>query len=272
VVGFKPTFGRVSCYGVVPISWTLDHVGPIAKCVEDAAVLLGGIAGPDPNDPNSVFEAVPVFTARLRRGVRGWTIGIPPESILMTHATDALAAFHAALDVFRQLGAAVRELPLPTSFTAAQACQRVIRITEAAAYHRQYLTRPPEDYGVGSTVRRQVVAGSLIPTTVYERAQQVRGVFIRQMWEMFSEIDVYATPSWRTALDPTGFPSGPVLSAMFNLSGFPAIVVPAGFTTDERPLPLGIQLAGRPFEEDVVLGAAHAYEQATAWHTRKPPL
>jgi aspartyl-tRNA(Asn)/glutamyl-tRNA(Gln) amidotransferase subunit A len=272
VVGFKPTFGRVSCHGVVPISWTLDHVGPITKCVEDAAALLGGIAGYDPRDPNSAPYPVPVFTARLRSGIKGWAIGIPPEGVLATYAADALRAFQQALTVLRELGATVREVPPPATFSAAQACQRVIRIAEAAAYHRQYLTLPAERYGAGSTVRRQVVAGSLIPVPAYQRAQQVRGVFIRQLQQTFAGIDVYMTPGWRTIADPTGFPSSPALSAMFNLSGFPAIVVPAGFTADEPPLPIGIQVAGRPFEEDVVLAAAYAYEQATEWHTRKPPL
>jgi Asp-tRNA(Asn)/Glu-tRNA(Gln) amidotransferase A subunit family amidase len=272
VVGFKPTYGRVSCYGVVPISWSLDHVGPVVKCVEDAAIVLGGIAGPDPNDANSAAAPVPVFTARLRRGIRGWTIGTPPESAIAQHDAESLGAFGAALQVFRQLGATVREVPLPTLFPAAQATQRIIRIAEAAAYHRQYLHRPPEDYGVGSAVRRQVVAGSLISSAAYQRAQQVRAAFIRQMREMFAEIDVYVTPGWRTSLNPRAYASSPPLSSMFNLCGFPALVLPAGFTNADSIRPLGVQIVGRPFEEDVVLAAAYAYEQATDWHTRKPDL
>jgi aspartyl-tRNA(Asn)/glutamyl-tRNA(Gln) amidotransferase subunit A len=271
VGGVKPTFGRVSCYGVVPISWTLDHAGPIAKTVEDAAILLTSIAGHDPRDVNSAQNPVPVFTARLRRGIRGWTIGIPPAAMLDTHPPDILRAFDTALDVLRGLGATVREIPLPSIFPAAQASQRVIRIAEAAAYHRQYLILRPDLYGSG-TVRRQVLAGSLITANAYQRAQQVRRVFIQQLWEMFEDLDVYATPSWRTAADSQGFASAPVQSGMFNLSGFPAIVLPAGFTDDDRPLPIGLQIAGRPFEEDVVLAAAQAFEQATDWHTRKPPL
>jgi Asp-tRNA(Asn)/Glu-tRNA(Gln) amidotransferase A subunit family amidase len=272
VVGLKPTFGRVSRRGVVPISWTLDHVGPISKCVEDAAVLLAGIAGHDPHDPNSASNPVQVYTARLRRGIRGWTIGIPSEAVLATCASDTLYAFQQALTVFRELGATVREVALPTIFPAAQACQRLIRIAEAAAYHRLHLRLPPERYGPTSAVRRQVVAGSLLPAAAYQRAQLVRGVFIQQMWQMFAEIDILATPGWRTAADAQGFPSAPVLSAMFNLSGFPAMVVPAGFTQDEPTLPLGIQMGCRPFEEDVLLAAAFAYEQATEWHGRKPVL
>ncbi len=272
VVGLKPTFGRVSCHGVIPISWTLDHVGPIAKSVEDAAILLTAMAGHDPWDPNSAKEPVPVFTARLRRGIRGWTIGTPPASVLDTQPPDIRQAYEAALDVLRGLGATVREVPLPPIFPAAQASHRVIRIAEAAAYHRPYLTLQPEHYGPSSSIRRQLLAGSLISAAAYQRAQQVRRVLIHQLWEVFEEIDVYATPGWRTASDPMGFPSGPVLSAMFNLTGFPALVLPAGFTEDEPPLPLGFQIVGRPFEEDVVLAAAHAYEQATDWHHRKPPL
>src|SRR5581483_11725137 len=149
--------------------------------------------------------------------------------------------------------------------------QRIIRIAEAAAYHRPYL-QAGLDYGDGSPVRRQVMAGSLIPAAVYQRAQQVRAVFIREMRMLFQEIDVLVTPGWEVVGDPRGFPSGPALSGMWNLCGFPAIVLPAGFTSGDAPRPLGIQIGGRPFEEETILIAASSYEQSTEWHLRRPRL
>jgi Asp-tRNA(Asn)/Glu-tRNA(Gln) amidotransferase A subunit family amidase len=271
VVGLKPTYGRVSLRGIVPISWSLDHVGSLAKTVEDAALLLNGIAGHDPQDPTSSREPVPVYNARLRRGVRGWRIGIPPRALVESQPDATLVAYDAALDVFRERGATVREVELPPSFEASYASHRIIRIAEAAAYHRQYL-RLGVDYGATSSVRLQVMAGSLIPAAAYQRALQVRAVFIREMRALFEEIDVFVTPGWETTADPRGFPSGPLLSAMWNLCGFPAIVLPAGFTTGESPHPIGIQIAGRPFEEETILTAANTFEQATDWHLRRPDL
>src|SRR5581483_6241208 len=179
VVGLKPTYGRVSTYGVVPISWSLDHVGPIAGSVEDAALLLHAVAGHDPSDPASASAPVPIYNARLRRGVRRWRIAVPERRLIQEQDAEALAVFDAALDVFRANGASIEEVALPRTFEAAYACQRIIRIAEAAAYHRPY-RQAGLDYGDGSPVRRQVMAGSLIPAAVYQRAQQVRAVFIRE--------------------------------------------------------------------------------------------
>ena len=271
VVGLKPTYGRVSLRGIVPISWSLDHVGPIAKTVEDAALLLNGIAGHDPEDATSSRAPVPVYNARLRRGVRGWRIGVPERALIEGHSSEILRSYEEALGVFRAQGATVQEVALPSMFPAAYACQRIIRIVEAAAYHRHFL-RSSADYGSASTVRRQVLAGSLLPAAVYQRAQQVRAAFIREMRALLADLDVMVTPGWETSGDPRGFPSSPLLSAMWNLCGFPAIVLPAGFTAGAPPRPLGIQIAGRPFEEETILTAAHTFEQATEWHLRKPEL
>jgi len=271
VVGLKPTYGRVSLRGIIPISWSLDHVGPIAKTVEDAALLLNGIAGHDPGDRTSSREPVPVYNARLRRGVRGWNIGVPPRDLVESQSPDAVAAFEAALEVFRGRGATVREVTLPKTFGAVYACQRIIRIAEAGAAHRPYL-RSGAEYGAQSTVRRQVLAGSVLPAASYQRAQQVRAVFISEMRELFADVDVMVTPGWETSADPRGFPSAPLLSVMWNLCGFPAIVLPAGFTSGSPSRPLGIQIAGRSFEEETILTAANTFEQATEWHLRKPEL
>jgi len=272
VVGLKPTFGRVSCFGTTHVAWSLDHIGPIAKTVEDAALLLHAMAGHDPNDPSSAQAIVPDYTARLRRGVEGWRIGTPRAHLLDRLHPDSHRAFYAALEVFEGLGAGVEEVDLPPTFEVAQACQRVIRLTEAAAYHRGYLQDPAADYGPSSVVRPQVLAGSLLPAAAYERAQQVRGRFIRELRELFRDVDVFVCPARDAPAHHAGDSDAGVFSTMWNLSGFPAIAVPAGFSTDPPGLPVGIQIAGRPFEEEAILAAAHAFEQATEWHRRKPVL
>jgi aspartyl-tRNA(Asn)/glutamyl-tRNA(Gln) amidotransferase subunit A len=270
VVGLKPTYGRVSRHGIIAISWSLDHVGPIAKCVEDAALLLGAIAGYDPRDRTSSRRAVPDYAARLQAGIHRWKIGVPAPALLEAYDRDTRNAFYEALQVFRDQGAMVHEVAMPRTFFASQACQRIIRIVEAAAYHRRYL-RTAADYGPSSDVRLQTLAGSLLPAAAFVRAQQVRASFVRELRAVFSAIDVFVTPA-RETVGPPGPSGARPLNTMFNLSGFPAISIPAGFSTDPPGLPLGIQIAGRPFEEETILTAAYAYEQATDWHERRPEL
>jgi aspartyl-tRNA(Asn)/glutamyl-tRNA(Gln) amidotransferase subunit A len=270
VVGLKPTYGRVSRRGIVAISWSLDHVGPLAKTVEDCAVLLGTIAGHDPDDAASARVIAPDYLSRLKSGIKGWRVGVPSEAHLKTADRAVHNAFHNALQRLRDASASVQEVALPDTFSAAQACQRIIRICEAAAYHRAYLQNGA-DYGAGSVVRSQVLAGSLISAAAYHRAQQVRAIFTRQLRAMFREIDIFVTPARDTVAPPGRFGATP-LNTMFNLSGFPAIVVPTGVSTDPPGLPLAIQIAGRPFEEATVLAAAYAFEQASGWNGRKADL
>src|SRR5439155_19874226 len=245
IVGLKPTYGRVSRYGVIAISWSLDHVGPIAKTVEDSALLLSAIAGYDPRDRTTSRRAAPDYTARLKSGIERWKIGVPAPALVETHDRNALDAFYEALQVFRDLGAMVYEIAMPRTFFAAHACQRAIRLVEAAAYHRRYL-KTGADYGANSDVRRQVLIGSILPGAPYLRAQQVRASFVRELRAVFSAIDVFATPA-RESVGPPGASGARVFNTMFNLSGFPAISIPAGFSTDPPGLPQGIQIAGRPF-------------------------
>jgi len=270
VVGLKPTYGRVSRNGIVAISWSLDHVGPIAKTVEDAALLLGAIAGHDPRDRTSSRRAVPDYLARLKTGIQRWKVGVPAPALLETYDRDARNAFYEAVQVFRDQGAMVHEVAMPRTFFAAHACQRIIRVVEAAAYHRRYL-RTAADYGPGSGVRHQVLSGSLLPGAAYLRAQQVRASFVRELRAVFSAIDVFVTPA-REMAGPPGPTGARPFNTIFNLSGFPAISIPAGFSSEPPGLPLGIQMAGRPFEEETILTAAYAYEQATDWHKRRPEL
>ncbi|MCZ6491479.1 MAG: amidase [Acidobacteria bacterium] len=278
VVGHKPTFGVVSRYGVVPISWTLDHLGPMAKRVEDCAILLKAIAGYDPNDRYSARVPVPDYPALLRRNVRGMQLGMPPSTALADFHPDTLSAFRRAVQVMESLGAEVREVTLPPSIHVASAAQRIIRISDAATYHRQYLLTRADLYGADnpagapvSRVRSTVEAGSLLTAAQYLRAQQVRKVFISEMLQLYEPLDAFLTP---TMPAPAGETANPAITfrAEFNVLGFPAISVPAGFSTAPPGLPIGLQISGKPFQDAVVLALAYAYESATDWHQRQPAL
>ncbi len=273
VVGFKATYGRVSRRGIVAISWTLDHVGPMTRTVEDNALLLNVIAGYDPQDPGSANVPVPDYTRALDRGVRGLRIGIPERSILAPHHPDALRAFDDALRVLEGLGATVTEVAMPPSYRGMSPAHNLTRIMEAAAYHRPHLLANPDGYGEGSPVRRDVEAGSLLMAADYEKAQRVRRRFTREFRALFDAIDLYVMPGHDA---PAGITmpgsNGLDLDRIFNLTGFPSLSVPCGFSTDPPGLPLGLQIAAPPFEEERIFAAAQAYQAVTDWHTRVPSV
>lgn len=280
VVGLKPTSGLVSRFGVIPISWTLDHLGPMARTVEDTAILLKAISGYDRRDRQSVRAPVPDYPRLLRRRIRGLRLGvIAPAEIEQFHP-DTRAAFAAAVDVLARLGAEIGEVRFPARMKAAGAAHGIIRISEAAAYHRQYLTskaatRYISDVGRSgpavSRVRTTVEAGSLLTAAHYLQAQRARALFIEDMTAAYRSFDAVLTP---TMPSPAGVPSSApeTFRAWWNLSGFPAISVPCGFSSDPPGLPIGLQVSAAPFRDALVLAVAHAYEQATDWHRRRPPL
>jgi aspartyl-tRNA(Asn)/glutamyl-tRNA(Gln) amidotransferase subunit A len=270
VVGMMPTYGRVSRTGVVPISWTLDRVGPMTRTVEDNAVLLNVLAGYDARDPGSANVPVPDYTRALGRGVAGLRVGIPEPHWLDRHHPEVLRAYEAALDVLRGLGANVQEVRLAPSWGVAGNAQRIIRISEATTYHRPYLLADPERYGY-SNVRRDVEAGSLLTAQQYEQAQRVRRVFIEDCRQLFETIDVLATPG-RPAPPGINLSEATNFDPAFNVNGFPQMAVPAGFSTDPAGLPLAIQLAAAPFQEETLYAVGQAYQQVTDWHTRVPTL
>ena len=270
VVGMKPTYGRVSRRGIVVISWSLDHVGPMTRTVADNAMLLNIIAGHDPADDTSSALPVPDYTAALRRGARGMRIGIPKPAQFDGYHADVMRAFHSALDVFRTLGAHVLELDLPSTADVVDDVQQIVRIAEAASYHEPFLAASADRYGLTS-VRRDVEAGSLIPAVQYLRAQKVRATFTNELAETFRRVDVFLTPGMPA---PAGEPVDvrQPFRRMFNVCGFPALVLPMGFSTAPAGLPLGLQIAATPFDEEAIYAAAQAFESATGWHARRPPL
>ncbi len=269
VVGIKPTYGRVSRFGILPFAWTLDHPGPFAKTVRDGAILLEGIAGPDPLDASTASTPELRLLGSLDDQPSGLTVGIPDRYFPERSDPSVKAAYREALQVLEGLGMRIREVKLPESFEAGVEAGRLIMHVEGAAVHLDRFKARGAEYS--PKLKALIEAGMLVQGVSYLRAQQVRAAAIQAMRGLFQEIDLLATPATPTpapeGLDSTG---DPVFNLPFTTFGFPALTVPMGFSP--AGLPLGLQLVGRPFEEVLVFRAGWAFEAATAWHTRRPPL
>ena len=273
IVGLKPTYGRCSRAGVVTLSWTLDHTGPMARTVEDCAYLLQALAGHDPLDPASSRAPVPDYVAPIGQSIRGLRIGVPARDFFLDGADPEVArAFEGALAALRGLGADVRDVSIPHIWDAPSFM--VIMASEAFAYHERDLRERPEMYG--DLLRERLLHGGLYTGAEYVQAMRLRERLRREMLDVLRTVDLLATPTspkpaptFEAMYDTTvGFPRSNM--PPFNLSGLPALALPCGFSTGN--LPLSLQLAGRPFDEATVLRAGHAYEEATEWHTRRPPV
>jgi len=276
VVGIKPTYGRVSRFGVVPLSWSLDHAGPMARSVEDCAILLQIIAGYDPNDPASANVAVPNFRLGLNDGIKGLRIGVPranwfDENLGVDPQTEGV--FNQALETLEELGVTLVEID-GNPFSLARKANQTILVCEAYAYHEKRLQEAPEKFG--SSVRRRILEGAFLSAADYITAQRVRSVLNAQISQSFSRVDILATPSAPRppdpfeGMDPNEQNLRPSFTNPFNLTGLPAISVPCGFTVGN--LPAGLQFVAPPFEEATAFRVAYAYEQATEWHKQRPML
>jgi aspartyl-tRNA(Asn)/glutamyl-tRNA(Gln) amidotransferase subunit A len=282
-VGLRPTWGLVPRAGCFPLSWSLDTPGPLTRTVEDAALVLGVIAGPDPGDPLMRQAPPPDVITPLRSGVRGLKVGVIRE-LAVGGDTDpeVRAAVLAAADVLRGLGAIVDEVSLPL-LPLAGAVFMAIADSEGAGRHRQWLATRGQDYDAGT--RRRLVTAGLIPTAVYHQATRARALIRAQMLETLSHWDGLLAPTAprtapliaQTQVPITGkgeaaarFFTRRSYTTPFSLAGTPAISIPCGFSA--AGLPIGLQIAGRVFDEPTVLRAAWAYEQATPWHREWPVL
>jgi aspartyl-tRNA(Asn)/glutamyl-tRNA(Gln) amidotransferase subunit A len=274
ITGLKPTFGRVSKAGLLPLSWSLDHAGPLTRTAEDAAIVLQAIAGHDPADVSSSAEQVPDYIANLRGGVAGLLIGVPDNFFFDTLAPEIEAGVRAAVAVLEKLGAHVEPVHLPLMNEIA-AATNAIQLPEALAFHQKWMAERPDDYA--DDVRYRLELGAMFPAVTYVQAQRLREKAVAT-WrdEVFSRVDIVAAASTQTAafkLDGSDLSvtlSLIRLTSPFNLLGVPAISVPCGYTPDG--LPFGLQLIGRWWDEATVLRAGYAYQQVTDWHTRRPPL
>ncbi len=274
VVGLKPTYGLVSRAGVLPLSWSLDHVGPMGKRVRDVGLLLAAIAGHDPNDPGSARPPIQGGTGGPGRagdpgpsGLRDVRIGVPRD--LFGAAVDGAvrSAFDEALEVLRDLGASVTAIDLPeASLTAA--AQKGVMLPEATLVHAGWLRSRPWDYS--ASTRRKLLLGAAIRGSEYLEAQRLRQMVRHGFALALERVDVLVWPtSARPALsvDEPQVPVG-LQTRLTNLTGTPSLSLPCGFSPDG--LPLALQVNGRPFDEATVIRVAAAFEDATSFHERRP--
>jgi aspartyl-tRNA(Asn)/glutamyl-tRNA(Gln) amidotransferase subunit A len=272
LAGIKPTYGRVSRAGVLPLSWTLDHTGPLARTVEDCAYLLQGMAGHDPADPASSPRPVDDYVGALGGPVQGLRVGVPRRYFFRDVDPEVERAFEDALRELGRLGADVRDVDMP-SLDASHAFLLIV-LAEGYAYHERDLRTRAELYG--DVLRERLLAGALVTASEYTQAQRLRAQLCAETAAVLRTVDVLATPTtprpataFSVAHDPAlSFPRSNMLP--FNATGLPTLALPCGFSA--AGLPLSLQLSGRPFEESTVLRLGHAYQQATAWHTRHPRL
>jgi aspartyl-tRNA(Asn)/glutamyl-tRNA(Gln) amidotransferase subunit A len=278
VVGLKPTYGRVSLRGAIPLAWSLDHPGPMTRSVRDAALLLQLIAGYDPGDPVSVDLPVDDYLVDIESGVRGLRIGVvrggfferlaPNEQ----PATTVAAAFRAAIDSLAREGARIEEVELPRT-DELRGTQQVIIGTEAAAYHRDRMASDRDSYGADVAQRLDTGAGHT--GIAYAMARRARDELRRVYAEALARWDAIALPTTPITAPPRvgqdAVAAAATLTAYtspFNLTGLPAVSIPCGF--DPGGLPIGLQLVARPWAEARLLRVARAYERATSWHERRP--
>jgi aspartyl-tRNA(Asn)/glutamyl-tRNA(Gln) amidotransferase subunit A len=278
LAGIKPTFGLVSKFGALPLSWSMDHAGPICRTVADAALMLQVLAGPDPRDPSSADPGpVPDYAAGLLEGeggdLRGRRIGVA-RVYFEDCDPEVVAAVEAAVGVLRGFGAEVVDdgLDLP-DMEAVRAAATVILFSEAHACHAADLRRRPEAYSEG--VRAPLVLGGFYTARHYLLAQRLRRHLAAETARAMAGLDAVVMPTSPVPATPIDRdpPGHTVLRGRncipFNLLGLPALSVPCGFTA--AGLPIGLQIVGKAFDEPTVLTLGHAYERATPWHERRPP-
>jgi len=280
IVGLKPTYGLVSRYGLTPLSWSLDHPGPMVRTVEDAALAMNVIAGHDHRDVASARVEIPDYTLALTNDVRGLRIGVPREYFDAPLDPEVAQSVREALDLLESLGAVVNVVDLPM-YNDTQAISTAILMAEASAYHQDLLARDGDK--LYPPVRLRLEAGLFITAADYLLAQQGRTIFNNQARRLLDDVDLLAGPAQpitapellaekvRVGEQEIGTVAALTqYSRPYNLTGFPAIAIPCGFSSDG--MPISLQLAGRSFDELTVLRAAHAYEQATDWHKRRPNI
>jgi aspartyl-tRNA(Asn)/glutamyl-tRNA(Gln) amidotransferase subunit A len=272
IAGLKPTYGRVSTQGVIPLAWSLDHVGPMCRAVADLAAMLQAIAGYDSQDTNSMNVPVPDYSQAARMKVSALRLGIPRAIFYEKLDPEVEAAVNNAIEVLRKLTASVQDVQLPAYQTLP------ITAAEAYAFHSSYLAKTPELYQ--PTTRQRLEGGAKVTAEAYIHARRELDRLRRSVREVFSGVDLLITPTTPipavTIAESANLeappPGGVQLSLRntqpFDIYGLPAISVPCGFTGSG--LPIGLQISGAHFGEQTVLALAHAYEEATDWHTRRP--
>ncbi len=298
VVGLKPTYGRVSRYGLVAFASSLDQIGPITKNVKDAALLLNVISGHDPRDSTSAPVEVPDFTAGLGREVRGLKVGVPKEYFIEGLDSEVKQGVRDAIEVLERLGAEIVEVSLPHTGYAV-AAYYILATSEASSNLARFdgvkygfraegkdlidMYMETRAQGFGPEVKRRIMLGTYALSAgyyeaYYKKAQQVRTLIKMDFEEAFKKVDVMVTPTSPTAAfkigdkvsDPLQMYLSDIFTISINLAGVPAISTPCGYTA--AGLPVGFQIIGKHFDEETVLRVSYAHEQSTDWHVKRPGL
>ncbi len=298
VVGFKPTYGRVSRYGLVAFASSLDQVGPITKTVRDSAILLNVIAGHDPCDSTSASLYVPDFTSALGQDIKGMKIGIPKEYFIEGMDKEVENSVKTAIKKLESLGAIPIEISLPHTGYAV-ATYYILATSEASSNLARYdgakygfrtngkdlleMYTKTRAKGFGAEVKRRIILGTYALSSgyyeaYYKKAQQVRTLIKQDFEKAFETVDVIVTPTSPTSAfkvgekteDPLQMYLSDIFTISVNLAGVPGISIPCGFISNK--LPVGLQIIGKHFNEESILRTAYAYEQATDWHKKKPNL
>jgi len=302
IVGLKPTYGRVSRFGLIAFASSLDQIGPFTKTVRDSALVLNAIAGRDPQDSTSLDEPVPDHTALLGRDLKGIRLGMPREYFIDGIDPQVDAAVRAAVRHYESLGAEIVEVSLPNTehavgvyyiIATAEASANLARFDGVRYGHRaadatgllDHYGRTREE-GFGPEVKRRIILGTYVLSSgyydaFYLRAQKVRTLIRRDFSAAFEKVDALICPTSPEVAfkagdrsdDPLKMYLADIFTIATNLAGIPGISIPCGFaSTDGRQLPIGLQLLGKPFHEPQLLQIAHAFEQSTDWHKARPNL
>ncbi len=298
VVGLKPTYGRVSRYGIVAFASSMDQVGPMTKDVRDSALLLEAIAGPDPADSTSVNRSVPRYASTLTEGVKGLRLGIPKEYFVAGMQAEVERAVRTAILELEKSGAVIEEISLPHTEYAV-AVYYIVATAEASSNLARYdgmryghradakdlieAYRISRDEGFGAEVKRRIMLGTYALSAgyydaYYLKAQKVRTLIKRDFDEAFKRCDVIVTPTAPTTAfklgektqDPLQMYLSDIYTISINLAGLPALSLPCGF--DSEGIPIGLQIIGKPFDESTIFRVAYNYEQATEWHKKRPRI
>lgn len=298
IVGFKPTYGRVSRYGTIAFASSLDQMGPMVKDIEDLALMMNVISGHDAHDSTSINMPVPDYTKSLRQSIKGLKIGVPKEFFSDAIAKDVNQTVRAAIKKLEDLGAQIVEIELPNTKYAV-ATYYIIAPAEASANLSRFdgvryglrekgdtlhdMYQNTKGRGFGPEVRRRIMIGTYVLSSgyydaYYIKAQKARTVIREDYLNAFKKVDVIAGPVTPTTAFKIGAKSGDplqmylsdVLTISLNLAGLPGMSLPCGFGGDK--MPIGLQLIGKAFDEETLIKVAHAYEQATDWHSQKPKL
>jgi len=299
VVGLKPTYGRVSRYGIVAFASSLDQAGPLTKDVKDCAVLLNTIAGHDPYDATSIEAPVPDYTTGLGKGIKGIRVGIPMEYFIKGLDSDVEQAVRDAIEVLKKNGASIVDVSLPHTDYAI-AVYYLVATAEASSNLARYdgvkygyrasnnsnlleMYCKSRDEGFGPEVKRRIMLGTYALSAgyyeaYYKKASQVRTLIKNDFEEAFKRCDVIVTPTSPTpafkigekVADPLTMYLSDIFTISCNLAGIPGLSLPCGFTKEN--LPIGLQILGKPMDEETVLKTAYSFEQATEWHKKRPSI